>query len=503
MQTVLGKLDDFDTQSVGPLSGAHGQQLVDALRKLDRKSELDSSQPHPGWDMVETWPAIVVGLNTVPNQALAANPVLTEPAMYWVRKQYVGSGQTVDPVNLYNALDDANMFYPATNVAELLSGTTNVQMGQPVLVFSYIDRGVTNRKRYLFITDRPTLYLKITTAMPSASMGSFIGGGGFYNARSVTKQCVQVDPTVAGGLIAPCSPNEEVAGTDDVLAENWAEANLGDPGSHWVQPDTFAPAWLVSYSNETPPRPVYRFYSPRPGPQAMLINISTPSGFGATTIAFGTGRYAARPMTGNAVNPDATTDFDFDDPGTNGGSNGSMPYAIWQNMAECRSAAPAVGFPTHSLQGRSAKPYVIGWFMGMTVLTIDAVSTPVPVYYGWAMCSVFSADLYCNPGTGSYGDDGTNTTQPTYAYDIYADGLVSAAGYQLAAAGAMGTSPEWQRQVNSPVGHFFPATKGLVEITATGQIRLITCNEQPNGFTGSFMDVALTVYDVSSGIIQV
>lgn len=430
----LPKLDDFDTTAVGPITGKHGQQIIDALRILDNQAGYDSSMPHPYWDMLETWPAIVVGLNAKPGESESDLPVV-QPAMYWVRKQYIGSGLTADSVNLYNALDDPTMFYPATNVLEMLDGTNTVKMGQPVLILVYIDRGVTNRKRYLFIADRPVAWIKITSAMGPASAGTpHVGGGAWYNARSVTGVPVTIDPTT--DLVAPIAPSETVAASDNLLAMNWAESNFGDPPSHWVQCPAFVPAWLIGYSNESPPRPAYRFYVPRPGMiDGVVLAVLGSSGGG------GAGRYQIGVMLGSVAGLDQTTNFHGTDPGTRypGSYN-----AYWTDVYEGGSGSNGTNIIT-------VGSFIRGSFVGMA-------TDGTPVFYGSSAPSgaLFRVKLVQNGGS-----QGTASAAATWTYDVW----VFDNSLQLLSAAPV-EAPRFA------IGTMTAATMGLAYLSATGAVVL-------------------------------
>lgn len=449
-ETVLPKLDDFDTNTIGPLRGAHGQQLVEALRKLDRAQASDSSGPHPYWDLVETWPGIIVGLWGTPADESGNMPAVPNPAMYCVQKCYVGSGLTSDPIKFYPALDDPNKFYPATNVLELLSGTNQVQIGQPVLVFSYIDRGVTNRKRYLFIADRPIAWISITSPQPpTAVTPTYTGGGAYYNASLVSGSPVTNDPTIS--LIAPISPNESVGPTNQICAVNCAEANLGDPPTHSVQCPVFAPAWLIGYTNETVastppgPRPVYRFFIPRPGP--VDASIIQPLGSIGGVSA---GRYEVSVMLGSVVGLDPATNFHGTDPGT---QYPNAYNAYWTDVYEGGSASNGT---TIMLSGA----FVRGSFVGMAM-------DGKPAFYGSSAPSGTTFRINLTPNGGV---QGTSSAQATWAYDGYCfDGSL-----QLFTA----QQPE-SATSQRPLGQISQALIGLGRLSATGAMVFAEAVEPP------------------------
>lgn len=407
-------LDDFDTQANGLLKGAHGQQIIDAIRALNNQEGYDTSKPHPYWDFAEMWPGVIVGTwHEVTKYTVGA----VQPAQYCVRKCYVGGAKTEAPLRIYNATDDPKQYYCATNLLENGAFTNQVQPGTQILVIALIDRGITNRKRYVFLADRPVLWMKITSAIDPSTVGPPpLGGGGYYNARSVAKAPVTLDPTT--NLIAPISPNETVASTDDILAVNWYEANLGNPPSHIVQCPTFVPGWLIGYSNETTPRPVYRFYIPKSG--IASLSIGFPGSFSGEVVALGTGRYYAAVMLGSALNQDVTTPFGTD----NGTDYGVTGTCIWQNQAE--ALQPALAFSPHAMIAFGRDSMVTGNFEGSTLVTISGVPTIIPVYYGWATLALFPVDVYAVSGTGTVVDP--------FVYDVYAYGsLPPDPNYKLAA----------------------------------------------------------------------
>lgn len=450
MQGVLPKLEDFNPQTIGPFSGAHGQQIIDALRKLDEKDGHDSAQPHPYWDFQEVFPATVVALNHELNGSQVGDVI---PSMYWVRKCFIQGGATAEPLVLPPATDDQTQWYPATNILELGLQTSNVGIGQPVLVYAYVDRGIANRKRYIFVADRPVLWMKITSAMaPYIAGPPPLGSGGWYNARSVAKAPVTLDPIT--NLVAPISPNEEVASTDDILACNWYEANLGNPPTHVVQCPTFAPGWLIGYSDETVPRPVYRFYVPRPG----SVPLQLASGY---TTATASGRYYGRVMLGAVAGQTLAV---LDALQWQGQDNGTLfppfpaPLVMWCNFKEAGSGSIA---PPNSTFLMAGSRWVMGTFEGVT-------SDGVAVYYGDSLSyETFTIKITSVSGTG-----GDYTTPASYLYDcLLMDGV---GGF------GSGLAPLVGRGAGAPVGPFQPgAGYGLGYLDANGTPGLFCAFEQP------------------------
>lgn len=494
---VLPKLPgDFDPSTINVVRGSTANAFLGALRKLDEKDGLDSSQPHPYWDQFETWPAVIVGLNQVGGDESGYNPGSIVPAMYWVRKQYIGAGLTADAPNFYNAQDDPTQWYPATNVLEMLSGTNAVQIGQPVLIMAYIDRGVTNRFRYLFIADRPVAWIKITSPQPYTSGGSYSGGGGYYNSSLVTGAPVKNDPTT--NLIAPISPNETVGPANAILAVNWAEANLGDPASHWVPcnsndgqvQDPFVPAWFIGYSNEETPRPVYRFYYPKPGLEVMQIvgnvHASTPSN----------GRYTAYILSGNVSIPDPAVTFtawNQPEPGTAVQTSGGT-YVYWCNTFEggpnngASSPTQGVVYGTEADPSGGSGRWVTGTFKGMT-------TNGYPVYYGDTSPSqtTFAGFALVVSGTG-----GDYETRPSFIYDVGPFDPTNSG--VTAGIWASGVAPYVGRDnhADAPNG---PMAAGygpcLCYIDDYGQIQLWDAYEYPTGITEAvtIVDATPTTFD--------
>lgn len=171
----------------------------------------------------------------------------------------------VDQDSTNTGVADAT-YVTATNLAEILGGNGHIlptNGSLTVEVFGVWDVGNPQQKHYYFCTMPAVAWIKLTSVMPPASLGSpTVGGGGFYNARLMTGSPMTIDPKT--DLVMPFSPAEAIPSTDNILAENCIEANLGDPAVHFVRDlPCFVPAWWIGLSKESTPRPVYRFAYPR------------------------------------------------------------------------------------------------------------------------------------------------------------------------------------------------------------------------------------------------
>lgn len=271
----------------------------------------------------------------------------SNPGVYWVKVCYIVSGLTADTIKLSKQSSPPNPNYdgtgaatpcfptvvPACNLQEATAGSRTLATDGSVYVHVWENQDVQPFPctRNVFEVAPGQAWIKLTSIIGPASLSSPNGGGGFYNARLVTGLPVTIAPTL--DLEIPTNPAEKVPTTDNILAENSLEANLGNPPSHWVPLPSFVPAWYVGQSNETPPRPVYRFEYPNPG-SSVTVKITGIRQVSGPPIAGG-GRYNCRVLTGRAAGVDPDTDLDLPDTGeTVPGSDN----AIFEN--ECETAFP-------------------------------------------------------------------------------------------------------------------------------------------------------------------
>jgi hypothetical protein len=338
----------------------------------------------------------------------------------------------------------------ATNLAELDQNgnpTGNfVQPGQQVLVAALWNRGSVggisasspsqnNAPLYMFWFFPTVAWIKIESAQPYYSEGSYSGGGGYYNATLVTGAPVTIDPTT--DLVAPISPNETLGTANAILAMNWAEANLGDPASHTVECPTFVPAWLIGYSNETPSRPVYRFYVPLPGPVTLKIT----GVYGSAIGGGGGARYKAEIQLGNVYRLDTATNYKLADPGTAfpGSAN-----AVWVNVFEGGSGTDGT-----NVVGVGAA--VRGSYVGIS-------SSALPVFYGSSAPTgtTFVVNLSVDGGTST----------PNFKYTLTTLGGIALTNATISPDFRQG----WQ--------NLTAATAGLAYINGTGVVGLKYADEQ-------------------------
>lgn len=277
----------------------------------------------------------------------------------------------------------------ATNYAELdtngLPTGNFVQQGQQVLVAAVWNRDnvqvgpgpvnsitpiSTSEPAYIFYF-YPAAWIKITTPMPDSGG---MGGGGYYNARSVIGAPVTIDPST--DLVAPQFPNEVVNASDDILAENWSEANLGDPPSHWVPANKFVKATFVGYSNETAPRPVFRFSFEQPIVWLKLIAPVPPNSVGPPPTGGG-GYYEAQIVNGVPVTIDPTTDLVAPINPSEVVTSTNPTAALAVNWAEANLGNPPSHWVQTSGYGGSAHEgvFVPAWHIGLSNETV-----PRPVY---------------------------------------------------------------------------------------------------------------------------
>lgn len=276
----------------------------------------------------------------------------------------------------------------ATNLAELPTdpngdpgkpypngmGTHTITQGTRVWLWGVPVEWDPTILRWVFFTCPPTAWIKLTSAAT---------GGGFYNARLLTGSPQTIDPTT--NLVIPFSPNETIPSTDNILAENCLEANLGAPPSHWCTPlPMFVPAWPIGASNESTPRPAYRFaLPPPPGPAVALI--TSPQGYA--------GKY-----NGTIYLPPTTDDGTGDLTMPDGMTAGASCLII--NVEE-DSGTPGAG--TASATNRLATgSYVVGTYGGMSAETPPRPTIIVRGGYGINTSPQFLPH-------GSYGSPNTQT----------------------------------------------------------------------------------------------
>lgn len=329
------------------------------------------------------------------------------------------------------------------------------------------------------------VWIKITSPIGPASMGSTDGGGGYYNCRPLTGRPTTIDPTLNLNIptdadAAEMPPTgEEPAATDTGLAENTLEANLspGDEPSHWVPYGTIVPAWIVGKSNETPARTTYRFALPIPGTATTNIIAA----LGSIGGAGGNGRYAAvviwsRP-TAVAV---ATTNLALPDHGETTGAPAEDPastlkyYVCYENGDESNIATTTIAgavnlMPVDGSCYIEARP--TGGY-GTTAVPDGYANSgmPIPIYRGYtppqqALIAVTVSD----DGSGSNATNsgpGTAWIPATYKYNVFTLG-----GVQILA----GVSPSWARPQGPLIG---PAFNGMVCILPNGTLKLLYVDEQ-------------------------
>lgn len=411
----------------------------------------------------------------------------------------------VDQDSTNSGIADAT-YVTATNLAEILGGNGHIlptNGSLTVEVFGVWDVGNPQQKHYYFCTMPAVAWLCPTSPIPSASLGSYTGGGGYYNGEILTGSPVAIDPTTdlvipLKGELLPAPP------TYTVLAENSAECNQGDPPTHWVpcgstfinaSNQTFGgapatsliPAYYVGISNESTPRPVYRFFYPRPGPTTLIIGGSGIISGGG----FGTGRYQCAILQGSGVKVDVTLPFTLSgipttgtpDTGTAIPSSGSTygPFGIFCNLFEAGPEA-AVSTPTHLL--RVGSP-VVGFFAGMAAAVNSGVTQLVPMYYGHAAPAGTLIPVLLSQVSGS---DGTSTSSPTYTYSgsIYFPAIT---GIDKWSTGSNTMQPLVRNGTGGPgwYGSYYPAQFGLAFCDCKGAYTLWYAFEQPNGYTGTIV----------------
>lgn len=476
------ELPDFKPGPPFLLKSESGKQIVGAIRKLDARDGYDTSKPLE-YEVVEIFGGVVTSIHYPSTVKPSDDPPIPTPAMYWVRRTFIGSGNTDDPVVTYAATDDSLQLYPTTNLEEIDKATNILPLGQNVMMFAVLDRSQPVRKRYVCIGVPKWVWAQVGQPIPSSSGGSFTGGGGFYSGRLLHGSPLKIDPST--DLVIPYNPSESGPYLNpsgdapyNVLLENTAESNLGDPPSHWVP--TYAatatnrqgftgpivPCQYIGVSEETTPRPAYRFFYPRPGMVAIKIS----SGFSGA----GAGRYEGVIVSGSAVA--ATGPLVLPDPGsdtTNTGPASATLNCVWCNLEEAGPNAGSGGFTLQSRVTRMTNAFVCGFYFG-TVLRSGLL---LPCYYGVASpgFTLFPVALNVNTGSG-----GAGATPITFTYDLLAN-----FHYTLA-------PPYYYATNQTPAFRSFsvgPATAaawGLASIDVDGTIKLWYAFEDRTGVTGTF-----------------
>lgn len=297
------------------------------------------------------------------------------------------------------------MSFIATNYAETDDSqnafSNNVPQGQDVICFAFWNRSIatpgqgnqtpqttyTGIPLYVFYwKPKEIAWVKITTAMPYASSPN--GGGGWYNCTILKGSPTDLNPTF--DVVIP-DTGETVSADDAGLAQNTAEANLGNPAVGWVPREEWVLATYIGMSAEATPRPTYRFDYPR---QVYTLKIITPQG---SVGGGGSGSYLAYVGQGR-VSVAQNANFRVPDPN----QVFAGPAVIWRNLDE----AGAANDGSNTI---ASNTLVFGYLEGY-----DSSMPAQAIYYGTAEPSgtTFLCNLTLNGGT-----DGNATAPATWGYD--------------------------------------------------------------------------------------
>lgn len=429
-----------------------------SVRYVQGGGDTSVTQTDTGTSISTPTPPDVIShfLGLVTNSGPNGEPDFTSkaPGAYWVKVcQILGPGNPFylsqvkystsapAPPNIFSVTNVAEVTQSTTKLANSGSRTLPTDSSRMVHVWAFLD--ATQVVRYVMDECPPQAWIYIDTIMPPASSGSPNGGGGFYNAKLLTGSPVTISPL--GDVVIPTFPNEALPATDNVLGQNSLEANLGNPPSHWVPLGCYVPAWYVGMSNESPPRPVYRFAYPVPGPVSVKI-ISTNAYY---TGGIGAGRYAGSIGTGRVAGISKTSNFRPPDTGlTYSGTANCVLTDIYEGgSAAAGTAVIANGSIVHA------------FFVGY-----DSENPTVPVLY---FSSAPTGTLFIVNLTQDGGSDGTNTAPNTYTYT----------GTSLGGATLFKTAIQAR---GIPNGSMVPAPLGTAYIDLTGAIILAEAWETPN-----------------------
>lgn len=440
-------------------------------------------------------------------------------------------------------------YLTATNLCEVLAGNAHLlptDGSMTVEVFATWDVGSPQQKHYFFaVMPNQITWIACTSPMPPASLGSDIGGGAYYNAIMLAGAPVTIDPLT--NLVIPLTPGEKYSAltsglpTVTILAENSAEPNQGNPPSHWVPCGTFFggapdptlaaagsqlggasaaqwfPAYYTGMSNETPPRPTYRFFCPMPGVTDIQIDGSQ-SIYVSSTAILGSGRYIGATVQGSGHNVDPTTAFTAGggpgllDPGFSANRtttlipNGTL--CAFCNLFESGKNSVATTYPNVASKFLGDGKIVQGSFRGMMLYPastpISSLPTLIPMFYGYAAPTAALFPVLLSVQSG--GNGGTDSALPTWTYTMGPIGGIngSGIGYSNTTYNYTPQSPIYGRGGSFPyqqLGYYEAATCGLAYIDYTGMPQLFVAFELPSGFTGT-KTISGTSLDIVGGRIQ-
>lgn len=118
--------------------------IIDAITGIvPHTSDVDPRDLGQGWSFI--------------GNIVAAGPsgeADFEGPQYWVRPQIIRAGRTADIISLANdnsSFDASAVPLPITNLAELVAGTHELQVGAPVAVFCLYDAGGADARLRYFI----------------------------------------------------------------------------------------------------------------------------------------------------------------------------------------------------------------------------------------------------------------------------------------------------------------------------------------------------------------
>lgn len=268
----IRELHDWTKQAGLIPAGAHLQEAVDAIRELQHQisqfADPDEFVAQERFLAVLTnGPSDNYQTNAQQNDGKGAD---WPDYRYWIKRILIfGSGPNAAVAAGYDTLDESVPaqgstpgkidVFTAINLPEMIVQQTNqATHGLPtnetfvVEVFGWWDVGNPQNKHYFFSACPAVAWMQITSTAT---------GAGYYNGKLLTGPPQTLDPTV--NLVTPINPYESISMTENVVGQNIAETNLTVPSgcdpSHWATLPQVVEAWYIGMSNESTPRPTYRF----------------------------------------------------------------------------------------------------------------------------------------------------------------------------------------------------------------------------------------------------